>query len=203
MTSPDHLTASTHPWIVAHIGARENYAIPRALHRGGNLELLLTDLWLGPRLSGIALRAGRAFRRYHCDLEDAPIASKNLSFLAFEIFHARKSPDSWELFIARNHRFQEYALEQLQRLARRTPESNRTLFSFSYAARDLFEFAKRQGWRTVLGQIDPGPGEERIVDAEHRHYPEARSRWCPAPAGYWDDWQAETELADVVMVNSE
>ena len=77
------------------------------------------------------------------------------------------------------------------------------LFSYSYAARDLFDEAKRRGWKTLLGQIDPGPEEERIVAAEHERYPKLGSRWQPAPTEYWAAWRQEIDLADVVIVNSE
>jgi glycosyltransferase involved in cell wall biosynthesis len=39
-------------WICSQIGAREHYAIPRALHKAGRLDTLYTDFW-----------AGRALRR--------------------------------------------------------------------------------------------------------------------------------------------
>lgn len=78
-----------------------------------------------------------------------------------------------------------------------------TLFSYSYAALELFRFAKSRGWTTVLGQMDPGPEEERIVAEEHRRYPHLKSSWRPAPATYWDSWREEVELADRIIVNSE
>ena len=45
----------------------------------------------------------------------------------------------------------------------RATETPRTVFAYSYAARDIFLFARARGWRTVLGQIDGGPLEERTV----------------------------------------
>ena len=39
-------------WICSQIGAREHYAVPRALHKSGRLSALYTDFW-----------AGRALRR--------------------------------------------------------------------------------------------------------------------------------------------
>jgi len=35
-------------WLCCQIGAREHYAIPRALFRMGMLEYLLTDAWFPP-----------------------------------------------------------------------------------------------------------------------------------------------------------
>ncbi len=55
----------------------------------------------------------------------------------------------------------------------------------------------------MLGQIDPGPPEERIVAELHGRWPQYADGWQPAPAEYWADWREECELADVVMVNSE
>ena len=77
-----------------------------------------------------------------------------------------------------------------------------TLFSYSYAALELFRYAKSRGWTTVLGQIDPGPEEERIVAAEQEQSPASSSLWKPAPSSYWTDWQEEVTLADRVVVNS-
>jgi glycosyltransferase involved in cell wall biosynthesis len=54
-----------------------------------------------------------------------------------------------------------------------------------------------------LGQIDPGPEEERVVQAEHERYGYLKSSWQPAPDGYWAAWREEVALADRVVVNSE
>ncbi|WP_432784337.1 hypothetical protein AAJV73_08350 [Cyanobium sp. BSA11S] len=35
-------------WLCAQIGAREHYAVARALHRQGQLHQLLTDCWVPP-----------------------------------------------------------------------------------------------------------------------------------------------------------
>jgi glycosyltransferase involved in cell wall biosynthesis len=76
------------------------------------------------------------------------------------------------------------------------------LFAYSYAAKRLFEFAKREGHQRILGQIDPGPAEERLVATLHRESLEAPDRWQPAPSLYWDRWRRECELADQILVNS-
>jgi hypothetical protein len=45
-------------WLCSKLGAREHYAIPRALFRQGGLEQLLTDAWApsGSALANIAMR---------------------------------------------------------------------------------------------------------------------------------------------------
>ncbi|MES2568820.1 MAG: glycosyltransferase, partial [Verrucomicrobiota bacterium] len=66
--------------------------------------------------------------------------------------------------MARNFWFQRRAIPALQLLA----ESNRlperpVVFAYSYAALEIFRFAKSCGWTTVLGQIDPGKEEENLI----------------------------------------
>jgi glycosyltransferase involved in cell wall biosynthesis len=82
-------------------------------------------------------------------------------------------------------------------------DSRPVVFSYSYTALAPFRVAKARGWRTVLGQIDPGPPEERIVAELRSRYPQYAGAWQPAPAEYWAAWREECSLADVVMVNSD
>src|SRR6185369_10171399 len=57
-------------------------------------------------------------------------------------------------------------------------------------------------WRTVLGQIDPGPAEERIVSGLEQTSSLQHTHWEPAPRVYWDNWRDECSLADQIVVNS-
>ncbi|HKI69782.1 MAG TPA: glycosyltransferase family 4 protein [Verrucomicrobiae bacterium] len=41
-------------WICCQIGARQHYAVPRALQRENRLAALLTDFWAGPIIRGLA-----------------------------------------------------------------------------------------------------------------------------------------------------
>jgi glycosyltransferase involved in cell wall biosynthesis len=195
-------------WYVAQIGAREHYAIPRALWQRGELAGLLTDFWVPPgdlvaKLPG----AVRLRDRYHPDLVAAAVRAANLRFLGFEAWQRGRRREGWPVIVDRNRLFQKTVIEALSAACEifRTPASvePHTIFAYSYAARDIFRWAKQRGWRTVLGQIDPGPEEERIVAAEHRRYQDLASIWQPAPDGYWDTWREELALADRVIVNSE
>ena len=60
------------PWFCAQIGAREHYAVPRALHESGRLTVLYTDFWAGPlwrRMGKSKLGALRSLAtRYHAGL---------------------------------------------------------------------------------------------------------------------------------------
>jgi len=161
-------------WLCCQLGAREHYAVPRALQLDGLLTELITDLWMR--------RAGR----FHPGLAGARIAAPNLAALRFELKASFARENGWKLISQRNEWFQRQAIAQLKR----TANGSHTIFAYSYAAGEIFEFARARGWRTVLGQIDPGPAEERIVPDQ------------AAPKEYWDNWRRECSLADRIVVNS-
>jgi glycosyltransferase involved in cell wall biosynthesis len=173
-------------WICCQLGAREHYAIPRALKLGGLLDELITDLWMR-RLNG----------RFHPDLADARVVAPNIPALTFELKASLARQNGWTLISRRNEWFQKQAVGQL---AHNHNGNQHTVFAYSYAAREIFEFARARGWRTVLGQIDPGPAEERIVAGLQS--PIAHTHWEPAPKVYWDNWRDECSLADRILVNS-
>lgn len=194
------------PWICCQLGAREHYAIPRALHRSGQLACLITDAWVPPQsLWGLVpLAAAQGLRdRYHPDLVNAAVASSTNSLMRFEIGQRLRRSGAWNCMIARNHWFQQRVIHQLIALQARHPfQTPPILFTYSYAALDILRYAKSQGWYTVLGQIDPGPIEEAIVIQEQQRYPDLAS-WQPVPPAYWENWQAECGLADRILVNSD
>jgi glycosyltransferase involved in cell wall biosynthesis len=185
-------------WICCQLGAREHYAVPRALLINGMLGEFVTDLWIRP---GTLLHSWkkRLTGRFHPGLAGARVKAPNMSALTFELKASMARENGWKLISRRNEWFQQHAVAQL---ARGSTNGNHTIFAYSYAAEEIFKFAKSRGWRTVLGQIDPGPAEERIVadldnksSIKHKH-------WEPAPADYWKSWRNECALADQIVVNS-
>ena len=191
------------PWITLQIGAREHYAIPRALHERGALAGLLTDLWLPPGSALAALPSLQRLRdRWHPQLGDAPVwAPTKRQLLAEGRLALLGRRRGWPGILDRNLSFQRGVARRLHCLQRQLPQQT-VLFAYSYAARLPLAVARAQGWRTVLGQIDPGPEEERIVAAERRRYPDLATGWQPAPASYWQQWRQELDLAERVLVNS-
>jgi len=173
-------------WICCQLGAREHYAVPRALKTGGVLEKFITDVWLR--------RAGR----FHPELADSRVVAPNIAALTFELKASFARENGWKLIGRRNQWFQKHAVAHLKA----TTNSDHTIFAYSYAAKDIFAFARARGWRTVLGQIDPGPAEERIVAGLHETSAINHSHWEPAPKAYWDNWRDECSLADHIVVNS-
>ncbi len=180
--------------------------MPRALQSCGALQSLFTDAWVRP--GGLLGRCHRFWReRFHPALAGANVASANGSLLHFEISARLRCLQGWPRIMARNAWFQSQALRHLDNISAfqhfGISEPPPTLFAYSYAALELFRFAKTQGWRIVLGQIDPAEFEEKIVAQKHTKHPELAGNWEAAPAKYWQKWRAECELADHIVVNSE
>ncbi len=189
-------------WICCQLGAREHYAVPRALFRQEALRLLITDAWVQPRSVIRALGSGLR-ERFHPELASASTKAWNSGLIAFEAAARIRKLSEWQRVIARNRWFQRRACAYLARKAE-TPKSETLkteliIFAYSYAARDIFRFAKQRGWKTALGQIDPGPVEEKIVADEAARVPELAGDWRPAPPEYWDNWQEECSLADHII----
>jgi glycosyltransferase involved in cell wall biosynthesis len=185
-------------WICCQLGAREHYAVPRALQLSGLLGQFITDLWIRPGTLMHSWRR-RLTGRFHPGLASAQVKAPNVAALTFELKAYATGVNGWKLINQRNEWFQQRAVHQLQKQA--TNEAG-TVFAYSYAAERIFKCARERGWRTVLGQIDPGPVEERIVAQLHEQSLAEQNNWEPAPREYWDRWRSECTLADQILVNS-
>ena len=137
------------------------------------------------------------FGRFHPELANARITAPNIAALTLELKASVTRENGWKLITRRNEWFQRQAVAQLAQS--KSTNGNHTVFAYSYAAERIFRFARERGWRTVLGQIDPGPAEERIVAGLHEKF---AVKWEPAPREYWDRWITECELADQIIANS-
>jgi len=188
-------------WICCQLGAREHYAIPRAVFRLGMLDYLLTDAWVWPS-SFLAKRAPKLGERFHAELRDARVRAFNSSSILFEMSTRARGLGMWRSILARNRWFQRKVVSFLHSQPS-TLNSQLVLCSYSYTALELFRYAKAYGWKTVLVQIDPGPEEERIIVAEAARVPELAGPWQPAPPEYWASWREECKVADRIVVNSE
>lgn len=194
-------------WICAQLGSREHYAIPRVLHAERRLSLLLTDFWCRhPSLLGSLGVTGlkKLAERRLDELKDARVEDVGFGRLLFDLQTRRGGRTSWETTISRNKWFQERLLQRLrgkylQELKRQPPG---IFFCYSYAALELLRFFKELGWTTILGQIDPGIQEEHLVAAEKESHPELETSWQRAPREYWELWEEELKLADIIAVNS-
>ena len=190
-------------YICCQIGAREHYAIPRALYSKRQLELLITDVWVSansalnllPKFLLTNLR-----ERHHLELASAPIKSFNNQLFTWELSQKFHDLPKWELILFRNIWWQKQVVKILKQSQIKT--NNITLIAYSYAALELFKYAKNQGWQTVLCQIDPGVIEEKLVFKEAQKYKDFQPIISTAPTQYWSDWRQECNLADRIIVNS-
>jgi glycosyltransferase involved in cell wall biosynthesis len=187
--------AVTGRWVVCQIGARENFAVARALHWHGELEALITDAW-SPDIAGLERLVPRFAQRHHAELAGANVIAPTLSAIGLELRARLSGVRGMARNILRNEWFQRQAVDALARL-RDSQRGPLTVFAYSYAAAGILAFARERGWRTVLGQIDPGIAEDRIVQAADP------AGYSPKPDSYWASWRRELELADSIVVNSE
>ena len=100
------------PWICCQLGAREHYAIPRALYRLGMLDWLITDAWIPPS-SFLAKQARKLGERFHDELRDAPVRAFSSSLIPFETFARARGPQMWPSILARNRWFQRKVVKAL------------------------------------------------------------------------------------------
>ena len=193
-------------WIVCQLGARERYAVARALHREGKLWALITDLWMPPAsLLSRIIQHGKIAIRWNPELADARVRSFNIRYLCFELMARLRGVRDWDRKISRNTLFQKEAVRMLKSMPDLVAgEKPPILFCYSYCARDILRYAKSRGWRTVLGQIDLGPGEDKLEKQLLANHPEwSCSTSQSPPHEYWNNWREECALADTIMVNSE
>jgi glycosyltransferase involved in cell wall biosynthesis len=210
------MTFNAMKWLSCQLGAREHYAIPRALFRSGMLGCLVTDAWVPPS-SLLAKCSGHSSKlrdRFHSELREAQVKAFNSSLLLFEMLAGARNSKGWPKILARNRWFQRKVVSFLrsqlstfnsvkERGSHGALRSQLVICSYSYTALEPFRYAKSQGWKTLLVQIDPGPEEERIVAEETAREPELSGDWHPAPHEYWAFWREECKLADRIIVNSE
>ena len=192
-------------WLVCQLGAREHYAVARALQRRGELDGLVTDAWappgspwtLPPGLSGRRLR-----ERYSRELSVARVDDFTGALIAHELLWKLQRLAGWSLPIARNRWYQKRAATIVANAGQHGVH-RRIVFAHSYAALEILRVAKRLGYMTVLGQIDPGEGHVDVLRDAAARWPEYGPPLAEPPAGYFAEWRAECDLADRIIVNSE
>ncbi len=187
-------------WLTIQLGSREHYAIPRMLQKQGQLSLLLTDSWVRPKWQPVVAKASRSLAlRHHVDLADHQVRAPTLRRVAFDVSLQVRKVGLWDGIHQRNRWFQRWSAKQVLSQS----QASAICFSYSYTARLPFHAAKKRGMSCILGQIDPGPLEQELVDEMTSAYHGLRLEESAPPAAYWEDWREELELADRVVVNSE
>lgn len=104
-------------WVFLSHGARRGFSGAIGLHRMGLLRTLITDVWCPP--SSFPARLHRSFRnRFHPDLAGTPVHSNLPGLLAFEARCRLAGLAGWPKIHARNEWFQEWAVHELEEIAR-------------------------------------------------------------------------------------
>src|SRR5882757_4777638 len=83
-------------WICCQIGAREHYAVARALHRQNALGLLITDAWVRPG-NPLASLSANMKARYHEELDNARVYGPVVRNIAFELQARNVERPGWPL----------------------------------------------------------------------------------------------------------
>lgn len=196
---PDHSPAQ---WVCAQLGAREHYAIPRALHNQNKLAALCTDLWCAPGGATLenglgALGAQAVKGRYHAGLADAAVRSFPAWSLMSRFRGSGTTP--YDNFRAIGESFSKLVAREL---SNHQPQSH-IFFSYDTTFLEAAQAAKERGCKTVVGQMDPGKVEFDIVAEEYRKSPEWVDGDFEVSEEYNERRLREWELADAVVVNSE
>ena len=195
-------------WIVSQIGAREHYAVPRALTKQNRLALLYTDAWC--RHGRSLLQQGPAAvqslaNRYHPALPEDRVVSFTATALRHYLlaqlagFQGRTAR-YFDHHIAVGKTFAKSVREDL--LSRQIDLDTSIFFGYNTGSLETLNALASTGCTTVVGQIDPGRIEKEIVQEEVRRWP----NWVDRPPSIYEPFetriQKEWEAADLVVVNS-
>jgi glycosyltransferase involved in cell wall biosynthesis len=185
-------------------GHREQYGIPRALQRVGALDKLITDVWAPPRSLVSRLAGGRLGRRmsdrFHSDLPAGKVRSFPWRMLAWESAARLRGMNGDQRTLAHNDWWTATAATALRREA---GPFTRYVFGYCYAARALFSAARELGLTPVLGQMDPGPVQDRKVTQIVRQWSDYKTPFQPGTQSYYESWYEECRLAGHIVVNSQ
>lgn len=194
--------------LVAQIGARRHYAVPRALHRMGMLETLITDFCANgsawrvlDRLLPARVRP-RAVRRLLTRRVSELPGNAIIGFPFFAVaglLERRLNEPLTDRWARRNERFARLA-------ATRIDASANAVYAFNGAALELFRAAREHGLRTVLDQTAaPWRYNTTILEAEAEKWP----GWEDAPVELDRSGrlgareEQEWRLADQIICGSE
>ena len=203
-------------WIVAQIGAREHYAVARALQQNEQLERLYTEFWSGDSLlSNRARQSARLgplnalFNRHHAHIPDDKVTAFNLPTLgtaALDLVTARLGRErSIEADYGEHLRIgKKFARRCISDLSKREISAeNHAFFGYNTGCLETLRWLNRRGVATVVGQIDPGRVEEDLVRAESQKWPGWATDTGHIPAAFYARLQAEWDAASKVLVNSD
>src|SRR4051812_1002761 len=98
-------------WVCAQIGAREHYAIPRALAARDALANLITEAWVTPQ--SVWRLHPRLRQRFAFEIPARRVTCWTASSVCFAVRQAVRRDNGWTAMMRRNLWFQEKAVANL------------------------------------------------------------------------------------------
>lgn len=197
-------------FVVAQLGARMHYAVPRILHQSGRLGRLLTDIAANRgwpqllRLCPTPLRPNGLTRLLSRVPKGVPRRLIR-AYTSLGVSYARRFAQTGsereriELFLEVNERFGKWAIRQNWGKAG-------GVFVFNTAGLEVMREARQRGLRTVSEQtIAPFAVERMILAQERARYPgwESDGADCSAFGTYSNRERQEWGFADTILCGSE
>jgi glycosyltransferase involved in cell wall biosynthesis len=192
------------------IGARAHYVLPVALQRIGALARLYTDAWAGPLL-GRARMGPRALQslaaRRHADIPGHAVVAFTANTIRRRLALAiRQGGDNcyeeqFHQHIAEGRDFALRVNRHLERTWRR--EASSGLIGYTTGCLETLKLFREDGRPTIVDQIDAARVHEQVLLDEQRKWPGWQMQHGRVPAEYWQRLEAEWQMADRVMVNSD
>ena len=200
---------SAQRWIVSQIGAREHYAVPRALENRNRLDQLYTDAWC--RYGHSVLRRMpdplRSYaNRYHPEIPSAKVKSFDGWALYNRIrWRLSSSKDHDEQYYEHHRRIGASFAEQVRiSLTQENLDTSKAVFlGYNTGCLETLDFLSDSGCFTIVDQIDPGQIHKEIVQKEAERWPSWSTQIPVFYEPYEKRLRTEWKLASVVVVNSE
>ena len=191
--------------VVAQIGGREHYSLPRVCHSHASLAGLHTDYWrpVPPYFESIAASkkwslVNRAAARYSSDLP-ASLVTNYACAATYWNLRARVANNRNSLYKVHAGWGSSFA-KKVSRALLDTDFS--TFLGYSSASLEALERAKDLGALSVVDEIAPTHLEEEIIKQEHLRYPGWEQEYLPLPTEFLERLSNEWEIADRIIVNS-
>jgi hypothetical protein len=196
-------------WLVAQLGCRMHYAVPRILSSAGMLEALYTDVcsaapWANA-LRGLAVHTTPPLQRLAGRVPEGVPATRIHSFPVFGLrYAARRAAARTPEDLTAVHL---WAGESFcNSILRRGLGEAGAVYTFNSAGLELLRHARQLGLRTVVEQtIAPAAIEDELLDRERAAFP----TWQPEShrngnrAAFREREAAEWEHADLILCASE
>lgn len=211
----DRMSSSSHPsWICSQIGAREHFAIPRALRKAQRTVALYTDFWAGSAVRKLAFGKFRSLAM-RCHPELAIEQNSKVNGRQFSVNSWNGRSVVWEYILRRGvagptpyHGFAEvgrrFATCVRTALDHRSDlKSGSVFFAYDTGALETLEWCRERGLKCILNQMDPSRVEVELVQEEEKRWPGWTIQNLQVPEEYFHRREQEWSLADRVVVNSE